>query len=63
MITITTILLFFLALIVILGIIRVIISPYNGFWNLLMEMVFLDFLFDLLSWIFDGISSMWGDDD
>jgi len=48
-----------LGIIILIGIIRVTISPYSGFLNLLFEMMLLDWLFDLLGWIFGSIADIW----
>lgn len=37
-----------LAIIVVCGIIRVIIKPSKGFWNFVLDIFFLDILFDTL---------------
>jgi hypothetical protein len=44
-----------LGIILVIGIIRVIFTPYNGFGNLLMEMMLLDWLFDVLGSVIDSI--------
>jgi hypothetical protein len=51
--TLTIIGLSIVAIIITIGIIRVIFSPYNGFSNLLMEMMLLDWLVSGLAVIFE----------
>ena len=51
-----TILLVILGVIVVIGIIRVIFSPYTGFLNLMLEVLLLDYLGDILIWIIEAIS-------
>lgn len=48
-------LLIILALIVIAGIIRSIMSSTTGFWDTLIEILWLDMLFDILGNIFEDI--------
>lgn len=48
-------LLIILALIVIAGIIRSIITPTTGFWNTLLEILWLDMLIDILGNIFEDL--------
>ena len=47
-----------LGLIIVIGLIRVMFTPYTGFLNLLMEMVFIDFLIDGLFWVIESISDL-----
>jgi len=47
-----------LAVILLIGIIRVIFSPYDGFLNFLMEVMLLDYLGDALGWVFESISDI-----
>ena len=56
-----TIGLIFLAIIVFVGIIRVIFSPYDGFLNFLLELFILDLLGDALEWILFEIFDVWND--
>lgn len=56
-----TILLSILAIVLIIGLIRVMFSPYDGFINLLMEMMLIDWLIDGLALIFETISDIWSD--
>jgi hypothetical protein len=48
-----------LALIVTIGVIRTIFTPYTGFWDCLMHIFLIDFLFDFLGAIIEGIADMW----
>lgn len=57
--TLATIGLILLAIIIIIGIIRVIVSPYTGFGNFLMEVLLIDCLGDILEWFLDAL----GDSD
>lgn len=57
--TLATIGLIVLAIIVIIGLIRVIIAPYTGFGNFLMEILLIDCLGDILEWIINTL----GDSD
>jgi|JI9StandDraft_1071089.scaffolds.fasta_scaffold11497_5 hypothetical protein len=41
--------------IVSLGLIRVIFSPYTGLFNLIMELVFIDVLMDILGELFNAL--------
>lgn len=54
----TTIGLIILGIIIIIGIIRVVCSPYQGFVNLLLELMLLDWLFDALVWVFESIEDI-----
>lgn len=57
-----TIFLGILSVIIIIGIIRIIFSPYTGFINFLMEVMLLDWLGDMLGWIFENIGDLWDND-
>lgn len=46
------------AIVVVVGMIRVIFAPYRGFVNLLMEFMLLDWLGDMLSAIFEHIGDI-----
>jgi hypothetical protein len=48
-----------LGIIILIGIIRVIFTPYTGFVNLLMELMLLDWLGDCLGWVFESIGDIW----
>lgn len=50
-----------LGIIILIGIIRVLFSPYNGFLNFLMELMLLDWLGDALAWVFESIGDMFDD--
>ncbi|AGH56711.1 hypothetical protein Phi19:2_gp098 [Cellulophaga phage phi19:2] len=49
-------------IITIIGIIRVIMIPYTGFINLLIELMLLDWLGDCLWWVFESIGDIWDND-
>ena len=51
-----------LGIIILIGIIRVIIAPYTGFVNFLMELMLLDWLGDCLGWVFESIGDIWDND-
>lgn len=51
-----------LSIIIIIGIIRIVFSPYNGFTNFIMELMLLDWLGDILGWIFEGIGDLLNND-
>ncbi len=57
-----TIFLGILSVIIIIGIIRIIFNPYNGFINFLMELMLLDWLGDMLGWIFENIGDLLNND-
>jgi len=42
----------------VMGIVRVIVRPYNGFLDFILEMFWLDFLLDLLEVVFENISDL-----
>lgn len=44
------------ALIAIVGIFRVIFAPYKGFVNFLIEIMLLDWLGDILGFVFEGMA-------
>lgn len=58
---ISTILLIIFAIIILIGIIRVLFAPYTGFINMLMEMMLLDWLGDLFGVVIELISDTWDD--
>lgn len=47
-----------LGIIIYIGLIRVIYSPYTGFMNLLMEISLLDFLLDAIIFVFENIGEI-----
>jgi len=47
-----------LAVILLIGIIRVIFSPYDGFLNFLMEVMLLDYLGDAHGLVFESIGDI-----
>lgn len=47
-----------LGLIVVFGIIRVLTRPFTGFFNCFIEMLFLDWLMDVLIMIIDSIEDI-----
>ena len=47
-----------LGIVLVMGIVRVIIRPYNGFLDFILEMFWLDFLLDLLEVVFENISDL-----
>lgn len=47
-----------LAIVLVIGIIRVIVLPYDGFINFLMEIMLLDYLGDALGWVFECIGDI-----
>lgn len=48
-----------IGVIAIIGIIRVMFAPYTGFLNLLMECMLLDWLADIVVWVFESITDIW----
>ena len=50
-----TILLIIVAIILVIGIIRVIITPSDGFWDFVMDICFLDLLWDLIVIVIEAI--------
>lgn len=54
--SVISIVLVILAIIVIFGIIRIIISPCESFGEALMDIFFLDLLFDILSAILEALT-------
>lgn len=46
------------ALIAIVGIFKVIFAPYNGFVNFLVEIMLLDWLGDILGFVFEGMADL-----
>jgi hypothetical protein len=50
-----TIFLIILAVIVFIGIIRVIVTPSESFFDLILDILLLDLLIDLLQVLFEGI--------
>jgi hypothetical protein len=55
----TDILLILLAIIIMIGIVRICLTPYTGIYNLMIEILFIDYLFDIL----EGIVNSFDDDD
>ena len=53
--SVLSIILIIFAIIVVIGIIRIIITPRNSFWDGFMDMLFLDVLGDILEAIFENI--------
>jgi hypothetical protein len=51
-----------LGIILVIGIIRTIISPYTGFMNFLVELMILDWLGDCLGWVVEAIGTAMGED-
>jgi hypothetical protein len=47
-----------LAIIVIIGLIRVTLNPSNSFLDLIMDIFLIDWLVDILGWIFKMIVSL-----
>jgi hypothetical protein len=43
------------AIIVIIGIIRIIVKPPKGFWEFFLDLTLLDLLFDILGAIFENL--------
>lgn len=58
----TTIGLVILGIIILIGIIRVICSPFTGVVNFLMEIMLLDWLGDGLGWVVESIGEIWDND-
>lgn len=56
--TLITVGLVVLSIVLVIGIIRVITKPYTGFIDFLMELMLLDWLGDVLIWIFEIICSL-----
>jgi hypothetical protein len=56
--TLTLIGLSIVAIILIIGIIRVLINPYTGFFNLLVECLLMDWLFSGLIAVFENIGDI-----
>jgi len=50
------------AVVVVIGLIRVIFAPYTGFVNLLLEFMLIDWLADLLGVIFSAIGDILDND-
>ncbi len=48
-----------LGIILLIGIIRVVFSPYTGFVNILLEMMLLDWIIDAFSLVIDSIGNIW----
>ncbi len=48
-----------LGIIVLIGIIRVILKPWSGFLDFILDIFLLDLLGDTLGWIFDQFSDLW----
>lgn len=46
-----------LGIIIMFGILRVLTKPYNGIFELFLDMLWLDLLFDCLGWIFENIDN------
>lgn len=49
-------------IIIIIGIIRVMFTPFTGFINFFMELILLDWLGDALGWVFEAIGDLWDTD-
>jgi hypothetical protein len=47
-----------LGIIILIGIIRVIVTPYTGFVNLIMELLLLDWLGDCLGGVLEGVGDI-----
>jgi hypothetical protein len=47
------------AVIIIIGVIRVIFSPITGFVNFLMQLMLIDWLFDSLKWVIKNLADIW----
>lgn len=56
--TLITVGLVVLSIVLVIGIIRVITKPYTGFIDFLMELMLLDWLGDVLIWVFEIICSL-----
>lgn len=50
-----------LGVIMLIGLLRVIFSPYTNFINLLIEIMLIDYLIDGLGWVFESIGSILDD--
>ena len=48
-----------LGLLICIGIIRIIVAPYRGFFHCIMELFLLDCLFDFLEWVIDAVRDLW----
>ncbi len=57
--TLKTVGLVLLSLLVIAGIVKSFTSPWRGFLDFIIEMLWLDFLFDILGWIISAIFDNW----
>ena len=57
--TLGTIGLVLLGIIILIGIIRLIIEPANGFWDFMGQLFMLDLLGDVFGWIIETISDFW----
>lgn len=51
-----TFILILFAIILVIGIIRVASRPYEGFWDLVMDMLLLDLLIDLLEDVMNNLN-------
>lgn len=49
-------------IIICIGIIRVMFTPFTGVINFLMELILLDWLGDALGWVFEAIGDLWDTD-
>ena len=60
--TLYTIGLVILGIVILIGIIRVLFTPYKGFVDLLMDIMLLDYLGDAFMWVLESISDIWDND-
>ncbi len=56
--TLTVIGLSIVAIILIIGIVRILFNPYTGFSNLLMEVLLMDLFFSVLIAVFENIGDI-----
>lgn len=54
-----TIGLILLGILIVTGIIRNIFSPWNGVLNFIVDLFWLDLLFEALGWVIESISDIW----
>jgi hypothetical protein len=59
--TLTIVLLIIGLIILTIGLIRVMIAPYSGFWNLIIEMVLIDCLIDLIGFLLESLAEAFND--
>lgn len=51
-----------LGVVFLIGIFRVMFSPYQGFWNLIFEAMLIDYLVSGVVWVFECICEIWDND-